>query len=214
MAVSTPVAAVGPSQPSLLGLGSPAVDGTFTTLRRHELTLGAWIDHAPGWVDGHQTLFDDLLATLEWERQRRPMYDRIVDVPRLLGSLPHPAAGRAQLGVLDDMREALADHYGVELPRLGFALYRHGRDSVAWHGDKVGRELRQTVVATISLGEPRPFRLRPVSGGDGRRFDLGHGDLVVMGGTCQRTWEHSVPKVARAGPRMVLMFRPDWPSSD
>lgn len=43
---------------------------------------------------------------------------------------------------------------------------------------------------------------------------LGWGDLMIMGGTCQRTWEHAVPKVSRANPRMAIMFRPEWEEPD
>ena len=102
--------------------------------------------------------------------------------------------------------------YGTVFDRLGFALYRDGRDSVAWHGDQVARDLPEALVATVSLGEPRLFALRPKGGGRAVRYHLGHGDLVVMGGTCQRTWDHAVPKVARAGPRVSVMFRPAWAS--
>ncbi|MDI5942695.1 alpha-ketoglutarate-dependent dioxygenase AlkB, partial [Micromonospora sp. DH15] len=63
--------------------------------------------------------------------------------------------------------------------------------------------------ATVPFGAPRPLLLRPRGGGPGLRFPLGHGDLVVMGGSCQRTWEHAIPKTARpVGPRVSVQFRP------
>ena len=95
---------------------------------------------------------------------------------------------------------------------MSAAYYRDGRDSVAWHGDTNARDLPAAVVATISLGEPRRFLLRPRDGGRPRAFRLGWGDLLVMGGSCQRTWRHAVPKVACAGPRLAIMFRPIWTS--
>ena len=68
------------------------------------------------------------------------------------------------------------------------------------------------MVAIVSVGGPRAFLLRPRGGGLVLRHDLGHGDLIVMGGSCQRTWEHAVPKTARAapstGPRISIQFRP------
>jgi alkylated DNA repair dioxygenase AlkB len=141
-----------------------------------------------------------------------------VDVPRLLcyygadEPLPDP--------VLAGARRALDQHYGRELGEslctAGLCLYRDGRDSVAWHGDTSGRRVRETVVAIVSLGTPRALLLRPGGGGhQGRhgqtqRYLVGHGDLLVMGGTCQRTWEHAVPKTARpAGPRISVQFRPE-----
>jgi alkylated DNA repair dioxygenase AlkB len=92
---------------------------------------------------------------------------------------------------------------------VGFNLYRDGRDSVAWHGDHIRREIEDPIVALISLGEPRKFLLRPKGGGGSRAFVLLGGDLLVTGGTTQRTWDHSVPKVARAGPRISLAYRHD-----
>jgi alkylated DNA repair dioxygenase AlkB len=140
------------------------------------------------------------------------MYDRVVDVPRLLcfygegEDLPDPA--------LDAARQALDRHYGGELGEplctAGLCLYRDGRDSVAWHGDRIGRGATEdTVVAILSLGAPRALLLRTRGGGPALRHEIGHGDLLVMGGSCQRTWEHAVPKTTRAtGPRISVQFRP------
>ena len=75
----------------------------------------------------------------------------------------------------------------------------------------VGRtRSKDTLVATVSLGSPRRFFVRRRGGGPSTVVPLGWGDLVVMGGSCQRTHEHAIPKVARAGPRIALMFRPAW----
>jgi alkylated DNA repair dioxygenase AlkB len=199
-------------QPSLFGSGAPAFDDGFSRLQRRELAGGAWVDHQPEWLCGDDSLFAILLETVAWARQRRPMYDRMVDVPRLTGSLPSQLEleGHPRLAVIAAMARAIGARYGTPFDRLGFALYRDGRDSVAWHGDQVARDLHQAMVATVSLGEPRPFALRPKGGGRSIHYQLGHGDLLVMGGTCQRTWDHAVPKVARAGPRIAVMFRPAW----
>jgi alkylated DNA repair dioxygenase AlkB len=65
------------------------------------------------------------------------------------------------------------------------------------------------MVAILSVGSARTLALRPRGGGASLRFPLGHGDLVVMGGSCQRTWEHAIPKTAKAvGPRVSIQFRP------
>ncbi|MGY5882937.1 alpha-ketoglutarate-dependent dioxygenase AlkB [Modestobacter lacusdianchii] len=179
---------------------------------RHQLSRGAWVDHLPGWVEGSDAVLDVLLGDIGWRADRRQMYDREVAVPRLLRwygggePLPHDA--------LTDARTALNDHYGPELGEpfvtAGMCLYRDGRDSVAWHGDRVGRSRTEdTMVAIVSFGSPRPLMLRPVGGGESLRFTLGHGDLVVMGGSCQRTWEHCIPKTAKAvGPRVSVQYRP------
>jgi alkylated DNA repair dioxygenase AlkB len=254
-------------QPSMLDLTA----GPATTLgplpgrlTRHRLTAGAWVDVLPGWLHGSDAVFETLLG-IDWRADRRQMYDSVVDVPRLLRwfgegePLPHPA--------LTEAKVALSAHYAGELGEpfvtAGMCLYRDGRDSVAWHGDTLGRSARQdTMVAILSLGSPRNLMLRPrdrnpeppqnpnleqlpqdrnpeqlpqnrnpeqpqqdrdpeqhpQAGRQGRpraggpetlKFPLGHGDLIVMGGSCQRTWEHAIPKTARpVGPRISVQFRP------
>jgi alkylated DNA repair dioxygenase AlkB len=109
--------------------------------------------------------------------------------------------------VLEDIRVVLSERYGVEFDSVGFNLYRDGRDSVAWHGDRIKKEIEEPIVALLSLGDTRRFLLRPKGGGASKAFMLAPGDLLVTGGKTQRTWEHSVPKVARAGPRISLAFR-------
>jgi alkylated DNA repair dioxygenase AlkB len=170
----------------------------------------AWFDYAPGWLAGHDQVFHTLLSSTHWRHERREMYDRIVDVPRLYAVLPEDGNGHA---VLERARRALAARYGEEFPRTSLGYYRDGRDSVAWHGDYVARNLPSALVATISVGTPRRFLLRPKGGGASLALSLGWGDLLVMGGTCQRTWQHCVPKLQRAEPRIAVMFRPNWSES-
>ena len=105
------------------------------------------------------------------------------------------------------MRRSLSSRYGVELDSVGFNLYRDGRDSVAWHRDRILAEVQNPIIALVSLGEPRKLLLRPREGGRSRAFSLGGGDLLVTGGRTNRDWVHTVPKVARAGPRISLAFR-------
>lgn len=200
-----------PRQPSLLGDDvEPAIDPTFAGIERVHLDGGAWVEMLRGWVQGHESLFEAVLEAADWQVWRRPMYDRIVDQPRLSvswGDSDLPAG----LEVVSEMAAALSARYAASLTRVSANLYRDGRDSVAWHGDTHLRDRRSAVVAVASLGHPRTFRLRPRGGGPSLGWELGRGDLVVMGGTCQRTWQHAVPKVARAGPRICLMFRTtDW----
>jgi alkylated DNA repair dioxygenase AlkB len=204
-------------QPSLFEAaveGGPAFGPLAGHVRRTTLTRGAWVDHLPGWLSGADQLFAELVDTVPWRAERRQMYERVVDVPRLLSfygehdALPHP--------LLEEGRELLGDHYEDELGERfrtsGLCYYRDGRDSVAWHGDRIGRGRKEdTMVAILSLGEARKLMLRPNGGGAGRTlgFSLGHGDLLVMGGSCQRTWEHAVPKSARpCGPRISIQYRP------
>jgi alkylated DNA repair dioxygenase AlkB len=201
-------------QLGLLGGTVPRFDPEFTRLVRTELGDGAFVDHVPGWVAGQDTLFDRLYATTRWRHESRPMYDRVVAVPRLIAVLTAtedgPSDGEGD-PILCAMRAALSARYREDFVRISLALYRDGKDSVAFHGDTTARDLPEATVASVSLGEPRRLLLRPTAGGRSvASFLLGHGDLFVMGGTCQRTFRHAVPKVAAAGPRMAVMFRPVW----
>ena len=193
-------------EPGAVGLGPLAA------AHRTELSGGAWVDALPGWLAGADALFERLATGVPWRAERRTMYDRVVDVPRLVcfygedERLPDPALAAA--------RDALTGHYGPELGEpfrtAGLCFYRDGRDSVAWHGDTIGRgATHDTMVAIVSVGAPRSLLLRPRGGGGSIRYALGHGDLIVMGGSCQRTWEHAVPKSGRpVGPRISVQFRP------
>ena len=215
-------------QESLLDWGDDPAPGPVGP-ERVLLARGAWVDVQRGWLAGSAALFTRLAERVPWRAERRRMYDRTVDVPRLLcfygedAELPDPA--------LEACRHLLSQHYRAELGEpfrtAGLCLYRDGRDSVAWHSDTIGRgSTEDTMVAILSLGTARPLLLRPRggpragkrvdrdSGSDGAssgtlRYHLGHGDLLVMGGSCQRTWEHAVPKSARStGPRISVQFRP------
>jgi alkylated DNA repair dioxygenase AlkB len=191
--------------------GQPALGGLAGRVRRATLAHGAWVDVLPGWMADSDSVFLRLAETVPWRAEQRQMYERVVDVPRLVAfydahdDLPHP--------ILAAARTALSSHYAPELGEpfttAGLCYYRDGRDSVAWHGDRVGRSATDdTMVAIVSLGEARRLMLRPRSGGRAMAFPLGHGDLIVMGGSCQRTWEHAVPKTAkRVGPRISVQFR-------
>ena len=208
-------------QESLLDLcdeeKGPSLGALGSSVRRTPLAHGAWVDLRPRWLAGSGAVFGALVETVPWRAEKRHMYDKVVAVPRLLcfygedEPLPDPVLTAAQ--------KALTAHYGPELGEpfrtAGLCLYRDGRDSVAWHGDTIGRGKNEdTMVAIVSLGTPRALLLRPRNGGPaGRggslRFEIGHGDLLVMGGSCQRTWEHAVPKTSQAvGPRISVQFRP------
>lgn len=191
-------------QPSLFG--STPTEGehdlSFARAERSHLGSGAWIDQVPGWAAGGDALFDELRAAAPWQEAERPMYDRIVAVPRL-----HTGVWDDPPSRLREMADAVSLRYDRDLRTISANLYRDGADSVAWHGDRVGRVRAVTVVAILTLGSSRRLLMRPSGGGRSLSFEPAPGDLFVMGGTCQRTWEHSVPKRARAGPRICVMFR-------
>lgn len=196
-------------RPSLFGSLTPAFDAAFNEAQRICLDATTWVEHVPGWLQGADTVFEDLVSMLPLrQRVGVRMYDQIVDEPRLSawwgveGGAPEPSP------LLRDMRLVLADRHGEPFDSIGFNLYRDGHDSVAWHGDRHRHVVTNPVIAIVSVGAPRPLRLRPRGGGASIGWNLGNGDLFVMGGACQHDWEHTVPKLRGAcGPRLSITFR-------
>ena len=205
-------------QPSLFGSDEPSFDSLFLSASRSELSGSSWIEYAPGWLSGADSLFDDLMDRLDF-RQRTgiPMYDRLVDEPRLTSWWSETESDEMALPALADIRWMLADRYDRHFDSIGFNLYRDQNDSVAWHADRHRTCVTDAVVAILSVGESRPFRMRrnrELEYGKGvgasLTWGLGHGDLLVMGGACQHEWQHCVPKRRHAaGPRLSITFRHD-----
>ena len=196
-----------PFQSGLFAAGSASFDGTHATVRRIDLDEASWVDLAEGWVTGADALFEQILRARDWKQRSRWMYERRVQEPRLTAPWTLASGIALEPPVLEEMRISLSERYGVSFDSIGFNLYRDGKDSVAWHRDKIRKEIARPIIALVLLGEPRKFLLRPRGGGASRAWMLGRGDLFVTGGNTNREWEHAVPKVARAGPRISLAFR-------
>jgi alkylated DNA repair dioxygenase AlkB len=196
-------------QPSLLDAAeAPGFDASFPGARRIALDADAWIDHVSGFVSGAPLLFAEIVERAPWEQRRVHMYERMVDEPRLTAWYGKALIDPTLPSVVGGIARALTERYDRTFDSVGAALYRDGRDSVAWHGDRIPLDIVDPIVAILSLGSNRTLRMREKAAhANVRAFTLEPGDLFVMGGTSQRTWEHSVPKVARAGPRMSLQFR-------
>ncbi len=195
-------------QASLLGAGSPSADADFGGARRRELSGGAWVEHVPSCLAGADQLFADLLHRLDWQAREMPMYGQLVPQPRLSAFWSLADEAR-RYPLLAELALVLDRRYGVRFKSVGANLYRDGRDSVAFHGDRHARSAGDpdVVIPVLSLGSPRRFLLKPRAGGPSVAYTPGPGDLLVMGGSCQRTWQHSIPKVAAAGPRISVTYR-------
>ena len=188
------------------GAAGTPFDDEFTDMERIELPHGAWVDRHPGWVSDPDGLFATALDALQWREGVERIRGEEVARPRLVSSFGQDGVPPG-LEVFRQMSSSLSERYDVALDRITCNLYRDGRDSVAWHGDRIARDLPSATVAIVSLGEARSFRIRPKGGGSSIGWPAGRGDLIVMGGSCQRTHDHAIPKVARAGPRIAVMFR-------
>lgn len=197
-------AGVGDYQTDLFALGAPELN-PGATVEHMVLDDCSWIDLSLRWLHGADELLLDLAQQLRWTAAQREMYGQMVDEPRLGAQLTCPTSNAPT--AVNAMSTALSDRYGKPLNSVWVSYYRDGRDSVAWHSDRIGINPDDSLVAVVSLGGPRRFLLRPKGGGRSRAFTLASGDLLVMGGACQRSWEHSVPKTATASPRMSVTFR-------
>lgn len=193
-------------QGSLFGAAAPSVDPEARVVR-DPLDADCWLDVAPGWLTGADELFATLQHAIRWRCPTVSMYERRLRQPRLSAWFRFDDDDLPRVPVLVEMRDHLSARYGVAFDSVGFNLYRDGADSVAWHGDRHAKVQPNPLVAIVSLGSARPFLLRPNGGGRSRRLVPHPGDLLVMGGACQHRWQHCVPKVRAAGPRLSISFR-------
>jgi len=151
--------------------------------------------------------FEALRDGTPWVRQRRPMYDRVVDVPRLLAAWPVDALPAdlplaAMLACVQ--RLAPAPYTGA-----GLNFYRDGRDSVAMHHDTLRTLVPGHPLALLSLGAPRRMLLRAKDRhSKATAVELAAGSVLAMSHASQLTHLHGIPKTARpVGPRISAVFR-------
>jgi alkylated DNA repair dioxygenase AlkB len=195
----------GTSQLGLFAGTEPVIDRTFATAHRIALDETSWVEHVPGWLGGSDGLFDLLRSEAGWEQRDRWMVNRQVTEPRLTAE--YPGIEQAPL-LLRDIAAALSDHYGVPYDGLWLNLYRDERDSTSWHGDWPSCKRDVCTVPVLSLGAARRFLIRPREGGRSTVLTPMAGDLVVMGGRCQRDFRHMVPKqTPQAGARISVNFK-------
>jgi alkylated DNA repair dioxygenase AlkB len=199
-------------QGSLFALNDPAVDPTFSGLVRRNLDCDSWIDYLPNWLGGSDDVFGQTLASMPWENRKVLMYQRWLPEPRLSSWWTTGSGSPFPIAVVDDILGLLSERYDREFDSIGCNYYRDGRDSVAWHGDRLPGNPQEPIVAIVSTGTRRPFLVRPTGGGPSIRYELGGGDLLVMGGQSQIGWQHCVPKVALSGPRISITFRHGAPA--
>ncbi|MEO5841974.1 MAG: alpha-ketoglutarate-dependent dioxygenase AlkB [Acidimicrobiales bacterium] len=187
---------------TLFGALEPTVAAT-AQFERVALDDTSWADVTRDLLLGADSLFDTLVRVLPFTQSRRYMYDRWVDEPRLSCGLDMGDAP----AVVRSLARTFTKTYGIKFDSCFVNYYRDGHDSVAWHSDRIGRAILDPMVAIVSLGGPRRFGLRPKGGGRAHGFTLYSGDALVMGGGCQHRFEHAVPKMAYAAPRLSLSFR-------
>ena len=189
---------------TLFGHGEPTVASGWAP-QRIELDPCCWVEHVPGFLTGADQLLANLEVHMDWFRGKRLMYGQWHDEPRRTSTEAHDDS--IEPVAIDAIRSELSQHYDMSFQGLHCNYYETGQDSVAWHADRIGRTEIDPLVAIVSLGGPRTFRMRPQSGGVSWSISLESGDLLVMGGATQHHWEHAIPKVAHAAPRMSVTMR-------
>jgi alkylated DNA repair dioxygenase AlkB len=167
------------------------------------------VRYLPGVVDAvrAQRWFEQLRDTITWKSERRPMYDRIVDVPRLTAGFALIDAALPQ--ALGEAHHCIRCHVDAPFTHVGLNFYRDGRDSVAPHNDKLHSLATGYPIALLSLGATRRMDIRDKQPPrTTRRVPLEAGSLLLMSHTSQHHYEHGIPKTREAvGPRISVVFR-------
>lgn len=173
--------------------------------RRERIALddGSWVEHVSRWLPDDKALMTTLLTSAGWEQRERRMYDQMVLEPRLTAEYSSLSQAPVRLQEIGGL---LSAQYGVPYDSAWLNLYRNQDDSTSWHADRPCVR-SECIVPVLSLGETRRFLIRPKAGGRTRAFVVKGGDLIVMGGRCQKDWVHSVPKERGfAGARISINF--------
>lgn len=187
------------------------------------LELGGAVRYQPGWIAAATAseLLRTLIASSGWEQGAICMFGKEVLEPRLtawVGDADYTYSGRTvrarpRARPLEELRRRIEDELSRTFNAVLLNLYRDGRDSMGLHADDEPELGPDPVIASVSLGAPRRFILLPKRKSAQRmstRYEirLGHGSLLVMGGACQHTYRHGIPKEpACTEPRLNLTFR-------
>ena len=196
---------VATQQLSLDGATGVAPDRTFSGSQRTHLDAESWIDFVPGWLNGHEALFEQVARQAGWEHRQRRIFNQEFREPRFTAEYRDLEV--APIDALREIAAALSERYGRVYDGVWMNFYRDHRDGAGWHADRPANRPEEAVVPVLSLGAQRRFLIKPVGGGRSTVFTPHGGDLLVMGGRSQRDWRHSAPKQTRpSGPRISLNF--------
>ena len=192
--------------------------------QHHDLGAGAFLDHAPAFIPAAAgaKMYALLRDELGWEQREIVLFGRPVLQPRLVawgGTLPYRYSGqtlppRPWTATVAALVAEVNQTLGLSFNHVLANRYRDGQDSMGMHADAEPELGPDPVVATLSFGAARKMVIAPRQAGTGPRHDLllGPGDLLVMGGTCQRLFRHGIPRQggqggADVGERISLTLR-------
>ena len=169
------------------------------------------IVYTPQFVDAGtaQRWFEDIRESVEWRSATRMMYEREVEVPRLLGSFRFDPPPSSLPAAILEAKQRVTDRVGAPFNAVGLNRYRDGRDSVAPHNDHLNEIVEGFPIALVSLGATRRMTIREKAAPRrATHVDLEAGSLFVMDYATQLHYTHGVPKTSEAvGERISLAFR-------
>jgi alkylated DNA repair dioxygenase AlkB len=172
--------------------------------RRIQLDETSWVEHVSGWLFQSEQLLKTLRESAEWEQRKRWMFTKSVEEPRLTAEYRSLPDAPLQLRTI---ASALSERYRITYDSAWLNLYRDHSDSTGWHADRSSSRRTQRIVPVLSLGATRRFLIRRRDGGPSTTFVVQDGDVIAMGGRCQKDWMHCVPKESRpAGLRISVNF--------
>lgn len=201
---------------------------SFDPPERYPLSADAWIDLWPGLLaEESRSLEQALFTEIDWQEERYRMFGREVVAPRRMAWHGDSDASYSYSGLaheplpwtpsLQRLRGILKSVTGLHFNSVLANLYRNGADGMGWHADnerEVGPSPLDRHIASISFGASRRFLLRHEMERTKHEFLLGGGDLLVMRGSTQSEFKHSIPKTAKSvGLRINLTFRKIRPPS-
>jgi len=174
--------------------------------------LSAFLDAAAA-----ATAFTAVQDEVPWEQHHVRLFGRDVPAPRLSCWIGDPGTAYTYSRVrfeprpwppsVATLRDAIATRGGFAANSVLANLYRDGRDAMGWHADAEPELGAEPVIASLSLGAARRFRLRHRDRGLRHELELEPGSLLLMRGLTQANWQHALPRVQAAGPRINLTFR-------
>jgi alkylated DNA repair dioxygenase AlkB len=160
--------------------------------------------------------YETLLHQTKWREYEMVMYDKVVTSPRMIAWYGEKEnTGASSLYTewpkeLITIRNKVEEETKLDFNAVLLNLYRNGKDGVSWHSDKEHNTGKNPIIASVTFGETRMFRLRHKFRKEIPQVNipLHHGSFLLMAGTTNSFWQHEVPKTARdVFPRINLTFR-------
>ncbi|NOX43762.1 MAG: alpha-ketoglutarate-dependent dioxygenase AlkB [Gammaproteobacteria bacterium] len=168
--------------------------------------------------DGASKLYTHFFNGLDWREEQIKIYGKEITVPRRVCWYGDPDTNYTYSGIshlptpwtksLLDLKQKIESATQHRFNSVLANLYRDQNDSMGWHADKEKELGNNPFIASLSLGEPRLFRLRHNKSKEIVELTLSHGSLLLMGGTLQHNWQHCIPKTKlKTAARINLTFR-------